>query len=476
MINVEPVPGMVLETDADAYVRRDLNTHGGETTVVVKRVDDNPDNTYNRTGWIHFDLSTFSYTHAVQLRLPIDASSGSSPSGKLKVWGIVDGRPGDALGTDWTEAGITAGNAPVSIPFAEGSNTTLIAEIACGAPGEDMLISGDALLAFLAADTNGEVTFVLSREVDNVALVLRSKESASGGATLEAVKLYNADAYVRGGSSADNNFGSSDVLEIKNLASNLSYTRESFLRFVYDDVTEPITSATLKLFLKSKDSDSGNVRIRLLDDADDYWAEAGITWNTKSAGIGTEISIPVSNLQAGVEYSVDVAALLAQSINSNKTASFHLDLDTETAVSFYSREATLALAPKLDIRTADTDHDGIPDDWENDQGLDPLVDDAAGNPDGDAHNNFQEYIAGTAPTNAASCFSVSNAWKNASGDFVIEWAPSISNRLYSVWWAPTLTNSFQTLETEIELPQNSYTDTVHSAEFKNFYKVKVELK
>ena len=36
-------------------------------------------------------------------------------------------------------------------------------------------------------------------------------------------------------------------------------------------------------------------------------------------------------------------------------------------------------------------------------------------------------------------------------------------------------NSFQPLTTNIVWPQASYTDAVHNAEFRNFYKVKVQL-
>ncbi len=47
--------------------------------------------------------------------------------------------------------------------------------------------------------------------------------------------------------------------------------------------------------------------------------------------------------------------------------------------------------------SADTDADGLPDAWELDRGLNPLVNDAAGDPDTDGLTNLQEYGYGTHP-------------------------------------------------------------------------------
>ncbi|MBD3159515.1 MAG: hypothetical protein GF309_12045, partial [Candidatus Lokiarchaeota archaeon] len=46
---------------------------------------------------------------------------------------------------------------------------------------------------------------------------------------------------------------------------------------------------------------------------------------------------------------------------------------------------------------ADTDNDGSPDDWEINKGLNPLVDDASGDEDGDSLSNLEEYQEGTDP-------------------------------------------------------------------------------
>lgn len=124
----------------------------------------------------------------------------------------------------------------------------------------------------------------------------------------------------------------------------------------------------------------------------------------------------------------------------------------------------------------DADSDGIPDSWETLYfgGATNAV--AGEDSDGDGFSNLQEYISGFNPTNRASCFKV-NTFEMPSvtnGGFVVRWS-AVTGRVYGIYWATNLLNSFQPLKTNIVWPQASYTDTVHNAEFRNFYKVKVQL-
>jgi hypothetical protein len=78
----------------------------------------------------------------------------------------------------------------------------------------------------------------------------------------------------------------------------------------------------------------------------------------------------------------------------------------------------------------DTDGDGMPDDWEIANGTDPFVNDADADPDHDGLSNFQEYLAGTSPTNSASVFRIESALM--SGTNVIFSFTAISNHSYTV--------------------------------------------
>ncbi len=120
----------------------------------------------------------------------------------------------------------------------------------------------------------------------------------------------------------------------------------------------------------------------------------------------------------------------------------------------------------------DADGDGLPNDWEEQY----AVAEASADNDDDGFDNLSEFIAGTDPTNGTSYFSTMNSVAEIDGTncFVVEWI-SIPDRLYSVQWSTNLVAGFQTLESGIEYPQHSYTDTLHNAESDGFYKVDVEL-
>ncbi len=66
-----------------------------------------------------------------------------------------------------------------------------------------------------------------------------------------------------------------------------------------------------------------------------------------------------------------------------------------------------------DPHVSDTDGDGMPDAWEVVNNLDPLVDDAAGDADGDGSSNLDEYTNGTDPNVADSDLDgMPDAWEN----------------------------------------------------------------
>lgn len=100
----------------------------------------------------------------------------------------------------------------------------------------------------------------------------------------------------------------------------------------------------------------------------------------------------------------------------------------------------------------DADVDGIPDNWENAHGLSPANSgDAGADADGDGSSNYQEYIAGTNPTNALSRLAV--GIMVADGQAAVSF-PAVSNRTYSIQFQEALNGEWLGLSEIIAQPGN----------------------
>ena len=92
----------------------------------------------------------------------------------------------------------------------------------------------------------------------------------------------------------------------------------------------------------------------------------------------------------------------------------------------------------------DSDNDGMPDDYENANGLAPNNPaDAALDSDGDGMTNLQEYHAGTNPRSARSVLRITSVEK-AAGDIVLTF-PSVLGKMYRVEQSPSMSGPWNIL-------------------------------
>jgi hypothetical protein len=78
---------------------------------------------------------------------------------------------------------------------------------------------------------------------------------------------------------------------------------------------------------------------------------------------------------------------------------------------------------------ADTEGDGLPDNWEADYFGAATAAHPGEDPDGDGALNWQEYVAGTDPTNALSCLKVDRI--TPGGNATVLQFLAVSNRTYT---------------------------------------------
>ena len=125
---------------------------------------------------------------------------------------------------------------------------------------------------------------------------------------------------------------------------------------------------------------------------------------------------------------------------------------------------------------ADADGDGMGDAWETANGLNPAINDAAEDKDGDGMSNLAEWLAGTAPSDPSSHFFITDA-QLGNGAAVITWTSSAGKR-YRVFTCPDLTVGGWVEATTSPVvatgASTSFTHTIGAGLGPRFYRVSIE--
>ena len=238
-------------------------------------------NGYTRHSYITFDLSGLTGRVA---SVTLSVAAQDAQTGGSTTWIEYLANGGNE---SWDENTITWNNKPAAAAIALGSFSW-----SDGDPdGTWYSYSGQNLIDAVNADTNGEITFVLTGAIyDNKQFKLSSREHAGNNPKLEitygsaeddpSILTTSHDAYVYA-NDADGNYGYNPYLQAK---SSGSYTRQSYIKFNLSRLTRQISGATLSVAAHGAQSGGGLVEIQYLTNGvDESWDENTITWNNKPA-------------------------------------------------------------------------------------------------------------------------------------------------------------------------------------------------
>jgi hypothetical protein len=194
---------------ADTYLSNDGQstnegpdgTHGGNTTMLIR----NFAGTRMKMAYVRFDLSGVSggLDGAV---LSFELLSTANRDRTFQIYGLTDDATDDAWNESTTSYNNAAGvipNPPTALAQVDIDETkmTLLGTIGMNGSAAQVLRSDNGLAdtslnldSFLAADTNGLVTFLIinSTSDSNASYSLTSKENTTAGVTFPTLELPNA--------------------------------------------------------------------------------------------------------------------------------------------------------------------------------------------------------------------------------------------------------------------------------------------
>jgi PKD repeat protein len=160
-----------------------------------------------------------------------------------------------------------------------------------------------------------------------------------------------ADAYVRGDSYADANFGDDDELIIKGAGSDF-YTRRAYLQF---DLTRfaasSADSAIFTVEVNYHQTPGVSVPLKLYSVASDSWNESTLTWNNEPGPGALLGTINVSDVGP---VSFDLTSYVSAELTGDKTVSLVLLDDSGTNQMLRIRSRTVENAPPSLTLTAPT--------------------------------------------------------------------------------------------------------------------------
>ncbi len=214
------------------------------------------------------------------------ASSATLPPAPTGLTARLE--PDSEVALSWTAAPGATGYR-VKRSLNSGGPYTMIAESVAGTSHTDSTVS------------KGLIYFYV---VSAITPPLESLDSNQVGLTVARLSSPVADAYVRDGGPAADNFGTAEDLAVK--LDTAGFNRESFLRFNVAGLANA-ASARLRLMPVSGSTDLASTQLNYEFMATDSWTETGVTWNNRPAGSGIVLGT-VTGYGIGTPVEIDVTA------------------------------------------------------------------------------------------------------------------------------------------------------------------------
>ncbi|MFD0714360.1 DNRLRE domain-containing protein [Paenibacillus sp. GCM10027626] len=149
------------------------------------------------------------------------------------------------------------------------------------------------------------------------------------------------DTYVNAGGASQMNYGTSDKLLVKNMKADPNVTRQSFIKFDTEALTDEIGTATLNFYGAVADGGGSAIDTVVFGLEDHSWKEAEMTWATKPEAVHYLSKVPMNVTRKW--HQVDVTSYVKDQIRKGKEkVSFGLLqlVDVGLVVSINSRENT----------------------------------------------------------------------------------------------------------------------------------------
>jgi hypothetical protein len=194
---------------------------------------------------------------------------------------------------------------------------------------------------------------------------------------------------------------------------------------------------------------------------------------TANGGIGGTVSPTSTNVLSGGSTDFVITAsnyyrIATLTTNGTAVTGMLFDNNTTTTNFIWSNvQASGVLAATFTAQVV-TNAADTPYSWLAGYGLTNYEADSVLDQDSDGLRAWQEYIAGTDPTNTTSGFTAAQTTRNT-----ITWS-TVSGRVYSVYWSTNLVKGFQPLETNIPWTQGSFTNATPDSRV-NHYQIKIRM-